>query len=41
MNVYAPQAISRLVVAAGFRLEHLNDEMRVEARKTCLNDGRR
>jgi SAM-dependent methyltransferase len=34
MNFYTPQEISRLLVAAGLWLEHLNDEMRVEARKT-------
>jgi hypothetical protein len=34
MNFYTPQEIGRLLVAAGFWLEHLNDEMRVEARKT-------
>jgi ubiquinone/menaquinone biosynthesis C-methylase UbiE len=34
MNFYTPQEISRLVVAAGFWLEYLSDEMRVEARKT-------
>jgi ubiquinone/menaquinone biosynthesis C-methylase UbiE len=34
MNFYTPQEIGRLVVAAGFWLEYLNDEMRVEARKT-------
>lgn len=34
MNFYTPQEISRLLVAAGFWLEHLSDEMRVEARKT-------
>jgi SAM-dependent methyltransferase len=34
MNFYTPQEISRLLVAAGFWLEHLDDEMRVEARKT-------
>jgi SAM-dependent methyltransferase len=34
MNFYTPQEIGRLLVAAGFWLEHLNDEMRLEARKT-------
>jgi SAM-dependent methyltransferase len=34
MNFYTPQEISRLVVAAGFWLEYLNDEMRVEVHKT-------
>jgi SAM-dependent methyltransferase len=34
MNFYTPQEVGRLVVAAGFWLENLNDEMRVEARKT-------
>jgi SAM-dependent methyltransferase len=34
MNFYTPQEVARLVVAAGFWLEHLNDEMRVEAHKT-------
>jgi SAM-dependent methyltransferase len=34
MNFYTPQEISRLLVAAGFWLEHLNDELRAEARKT-------
>jgi len=34
MNFYTPQEIGRLVVAAGFWLEYLNDEMRVTARKT-------
>jgi SAM-dependent methyltransferase len=34
MSFYTPQEISRLVVAAGFWLEYLNDEMRVAARKT-------
>lgn len=35
MNFYTPQEIARLVVAAGFLLGDLNDEMRVEARKTA------
>jgi ubiquinone/menaquinone biosynthesis C-methylase UbiE len=34
MNFYTPQEIARLVVAAGFWLEYLSDEMRVAARKT-------
>lgn len=34
MNFYTPQEVGRLVVAAGFWLENLNDEMRVTARKT-------
>jgi ubiquinone/menaquinone biosynthesis C-methylase UbiE len=34
MNFYTPQEISRLLVAAGFWLENLSDEMRAEARKT-------
>jgi SAM-dependent methyltransferase len=34
MNFYTPQEIGRLLVAAGFWLERLSDEMRVEARKT-------
>ena len=34
MNFYTPQEIGRLVVAAGFWLEYLSDEMRVAARKT-------
>jgi ubiquinone/menaquinone biosynthesis C-methylase UbiE len=34
MNFYTPQEVGRLVVAAGFWLEYLNDEMRVEAHKT-------
>jgi SAM-dependent methyltransferase len=34
MNFYTPQEIGRLVVAAGFWLESLSDEMRVEAHKT-------
>jgi ubiquinone/menaquinone biosynthesis C-methylase UbiE len=34
MSFYTPQEISRLLVAAGFWLEYLNDEMRVAARKT-------
>jgi SAM-dependent methyltransferase len=34
MNFYTPQEVGRLVVAAGFWLEDLNDEMRVTARKT-------
>ncbi len=34
MNFYTPQEIGRLVVAAGFWLESLDDEMRVEVRKT-------
>jgi ubiquinone/menaquinone biosynthesis C-methylase UbiE len=34
MNFYTPQELSRLLVAAGFWLEHLDGEMRVEARKT-------
>jgi SAM-dependent methyltransferase len=34
MNFYTPQEIARVVVAAGFWLAALNDEMRVEARKT-------
>jgi ubiquinone/menaquinone biosynthesis C-methylase UbiE len=34
MNFYTPQEIGRLVVAGGFWLEYLNDEMRVTARKT-------
>jgi ubiquinone/menaquinone biosynthesis C-methylase UbiE len=33
MNFYTPQEIGRLLVAAGFWLEHLSDEMRVQARK--------
>jgi ubiquinone/menaquinone biosynthesis C-methylase UbiE len=33
MNFYTPQEVGRLVVAAGFWLEHLTDEMRVVARK--------
>jgi ubiquinone/menaquinone biosynthesis C-methylase UbiE len=35
MHFYTPQEIARLVVAAGFWLEYLNDEMRAEARKTA------
>jgi len=35
MNFYTPQEIARVVVAAGFWLAALNDEMRVEARKTA------
>jgi SAM-dependent methyltransferase len=35
MNFYTPQEIARVVVAAGFWLGALNDEMRVEARKTA------
>jgi SAM-dependent methyltransferase len=35
MNFYTPQEIARMVVAAGFWLAALNDEMRVEARKTA------
>jgi ubiquinone/menaquinone biosynthesis C-methylase UbiE len=35
MNFYTPQEIGRLAVAAGFRLEHLTDEMRIQARKTA------
>jgi ubiquinone/menaquinone biosynthesis C-methylase UbiE len=34
MNFYTPQELSRLLVAAGFWLEHLNEEMRAQARKT-------
>jgi ubiquinone/menaquinone biosynthesis C-methylase UbiE len=34
MNFYTPQEIARLLVAAGFRLEHLSDELRAEAHKT-------
>jgi len=34
MNFYTPQEVSRLVIAAGFWLEDMNDEMRVTARKT-------
>jgi SAM-dependent methyltransferase len=34
MNFYTPQEVARLLAAAGFWLEHLNDEMRVEAHKT-------
>jgi SAM-dependent methyltransferase len=34
MSFYTPQEISRLVVAAGFWLEYLTDELRVAARKT-------
>jgi ubiquinone/menaquinone biosynthesis C-methylase UbiE len=34
MNFYTPQEISRLLVAAGFWLERLSEEMRAEARKT-------
>jgi hypothetical protein len=34
MNFYTPQEISRLLVAAGFWLERLDDELRAEARKT-------
>jgi ubiquinone/menaquinone biosynthesis C-methylase UbiE len=34
MNFYTPQEIGRLVVAAGFWLENLNDELRIQARKT-------
>ncbi len=34
MNFYTPQELSRLLVAAGFWLERLNDELRAEARKT-------
>jgi ubiquinone/menaquinone biosynthesis C-methylase UbiE len=34
MSFYTPQEIGRLLVAAGFWLEYLNDEMRVAARKT-------
>jgi SAM-dependent methyltransferase len=34
MSFYTPQEISRLLVAVGFWLEYLNDEMRVAARKT-------
>lgn len=33
MSFYTPQEVGRLVVAAGFWLEQLNDEMRVAARK--------
>jgi SAM-dependent methyltransferase len=36
MNFYTPQEVGRLVVAAGFWLEELNDEMRVTARKTSV-----
>jgi SAM-dependent methyltransferase len=35
MNFYTPQEIARVVVAAGFWLAALNDEMRVEASKTA------
>jgi SAM-dependent methyltransferase len=35
MNFYTPQEVGRLLVAAGFWLEHLNDEMRVQACKTA------
>jgi SAM-dependent methyltransferase len=35
MNFYTPQEIARIVVASGFWLAALNDEMRVEARKTA------
>jgi ubiquinone/menaquinone biosynthesis C-methylase UbiE len=34
MNFYTPQELSRLLVAAGFWLEHLSEEMRAEAHKT-------
>jgi SAM-dependent methyltransferase len=34
LNFYTPQELSRLLVAAGFWLERLNDELRAEARKT-------
>src|SRR5262245_32216996 len=34
LNFYTPQEISRLLVAAGFWLEGLTDELRAEARKT-------
>jgi SAM-dependent methyltransferase len=34
MNFYTPQELSRLLVAAGFWLEHLSEEMRAQARKT-------
>jgi SAM-dependent methyltransferase len=34
MNFYTPQEVGRLLVATGFWLEYLNDEMRVEAHKT-------
>jgi SAM-dependent methyltransferase len=34
MNFYTPQEVGRLVVAAGFWLASLSDEMRVEAHKT-------
>jgi SAM-dependent methyltransferase len=34
MSFYTPQEVSRLLVAAGFWLERLDDELRAEARKT-------
>ena len=34
MNFYTPQELSRLLVAAGFWLDHLSDELRAEAHKT-------
>jgi ubiquinone/menaquinone biosynthesis C-methylase UbiE len=34
MNFYTPQELSRLLVAAGFWLEHLSEEMWAQARKT-------
>jgi SAM-dependent methyltransferase len=35
MNFYTPQEVARLVVAAGFWLEELTDELRAAARKTA------